>query len=360
MESKSFNFDNNRVPVDEYEARILREGIEKEYKGKRNGIVELKSSSKNCHEALAKDIAEKFSSQGIIIKCKTSKGEKTITGPEPGFLYTLFYEEPRMDPDKRDFKGKQYNVDTSYLYAFEMKRTEYLDKLKNESSNHEENPFGKFPNIKVIISTTQYDHLIAEQLRVQLEEKFFHKVEIDIRDVRAYSKGPLQELYDNNDEPMILFLIMSKRHLQHSHCLNELIELKEKKSRKLSDHTIIVGADDVCDGEYSIYSTGKIKIVEFWTDQVAELDSFILKQNQKLGKKEEKHPSVKQAEKDRKIAEKITDEIISLIDFLLNESTFTPHRLIGAHFKHEHIKKVLDKQEKKPKKDNRKGTGKPS
>lgn len=223
------------------------------------------------------------------------------------FFKDLFYT--KRNAESAQFQ--EYNIDICYLYAFGKTRIEHRSELKKISA--EVIQVQPKPSLSIIISSTLNNMSEAEKIKLFMQEKFRIHVETDIRNSISFSKGSLNELYQNLTSNTYVFSLISRDYLQNEQCIKELDEFLKYNLDIYLQNTIHIILKDLYSGDFNIFeSLGRSELIKYWMLRYEKLE-----ENYKLLKSVQKNQQffdVLRKELDE--TKQIVENIHKLIDFI--------------------------------------------
>lgn len=258
--------------LDRDEARRLRDAIKTMYL-QGGGTLELGDASDGTYRELAGAIDEYVAAQGWSVEY--NDGKKDVQQKHvkiaPTFLKHLFYTKVNDEL----IQAHQYNIDIGYLYGFGKTLAEYKKALREPSRMVVDGT--RSDHLRIVVTTVSGYGIELEKVRSRVEMLLQGAaVQTDYRDIPDLSGGRLIELYRAHEEKAIIMLMVGKEYLLDERCAAELCDLLESAREMVLARTVIIRLDDLCRGEYSLgLSTGRLRVVKFWIDQLEEHKALV-------------------------------------------------------------------------------------
>jgi len=309
------------IKIDQTELAKLKEKMRKKYEDD-GGTKKFNSHLPN-YEELRKLIRARISD------LKANHGFKiTIQGQEfydivPGntFFRDLYYT--KKDVDNPQFQ--EYNIDLCYLYVFGKTRFDILKQNRNQTEKIKIAKISESSGLRIILSSTLNNMTEQEKIRNHLLDNLRIPVESETRNTTAYSKGKLEDLYNNLDENTYVFTLLSRDYLQNENCVKELLEFVKNNPDRYFNHTLHILLKDIYEGDFNIYdSLGRSELLKYWKLRIERLE-----ENHKLliGDRKEKS-FYRKLRKELDELKEIIEELHNLLD-LIRE---TPHAVLYEIF----------------------------
>ncbi|MFC2129863.1 PLP-dependent lyase/thiolase [Bacteroidota bacterium] len=289
------------IKIEKNELDSLREKIREHYE--LDGGSKKFNSHLDNYEELREIIKEKIrefkEKEDIEIKINDQVEYDILPGNT--FFRNLLY----TNRNEESLRFQEYNIEICYLFTHGKKRFDYLrqeKKIMGEEKWEKKN--GK-NNYKLIVSSTMNNMIEADKIIIKLKDEMGFIVESETRDTHTYSKGTLNNLYNNLDESTLVISLISRNYLQNESCVKELIDYTNSNLDNYLAHTFHVLLDDIYEGDFNIFdSLGRSELLKYW-----KLRSEKLEENHKfiLGNKKDKEIFLKLSKELKEIKEIIVE-----------------------------------------------------
>jgi hypothetical protein len=310
MMKKEIALKSGWIKIDKNELDSLREKIREEYETE-GGSKKFNSHLDNyeeLREIINDRIADFKEKENVEIKINDQIEYNILPGNT--FFRNLLY----TNRNAASIRFQEYNIEICYLFAYGMKRFEYL-KQEKRSISDKIHIASKESGFKFIISSTMNNMNEADKILNKLRDELGFHVESDTRNTHTFSKGSFSELYSNLNDNTFIFLLVSRDYLQNENCVKELIELTSSNLDKYISRTFHILLEDVYQGNFNIFdSLGRSELLKYW-----KLRSEKLEENHKLilGEKRDKEIFLKLT-KELKEIKGIIVELDRVLDFIRN------------------------------------------
>ncbi len=296
---KEISLKSGWIRIDKPELDKLRSKLREryEFEGGRKKFNSHLDNYEELREMIDAKIDDLQNNQGVEIKINDRTQYDILPGNT--FFRNLLYTNRKS----KSLRFQEYNIEICYLYAYNMRRFDYLRKLKKKEIPEKPSAPTK-DDYKFIISSSMNNMLEADKIASKLKEDFGFHVESDVRNAQAFSKGSLKDIYDNLDEKEIVIFVIGKDFLQNETCVKELIEVTKASLDKYLEHTFHVLLEDIYEGDFNIFEAlGRSEILKYW-----KLRSEKLEENHKL---------ILADKKDKKIYAQLSEELNEIKEIIV-------------------------------------------
>jgi hypothetical protein len=138
-----------------------------------------------------------------------------------------------------------------------------------------------------------------------------------------------------------VFLLIGREYINNESCIRELRELMKKPKRFL-ERALVVKLDDISSGDFDIgLSTGRLRISEFWNQQMRYLGETI--QAQPSGKNKRKRNVGTKNDLVQGLNEIVSD-MPAILEFVADKARCTPYDHFVSYARLEELCKLLDRE----------------
>ncbi|MBP6301871.1 MAG: hypothetical protein KBB37_01820 [Bacteroidia bacterium] len=320
-----FHSEKKNIRLKKSDADKLRYDVELAFLNNRGEGKLYESDAKN-HQKIVKSFQEMMKSKDWIVIYQPTKSEPIeVISPTESFFRDFFYRDVKNKKDP--VSHRKWQIDLCALYAYGAPWDEYISNKKKVAKSKGRKNASKTPKLMVSYLTAYSEQ--AEHVINRIQDVFGYIVDRrDVRDVEYLSVGSLFGYYNSIDEKIIVIKLIGKSTFHNEDYVNDLNGIKKQIPQKFSKNTIVIKLSDICEGEYNVSSaTGKLKINDFWNNEICELNKIVQKPIPKDYSKDQKD-STKQAQQEARVAsakcQLIVDDMGSLMNYLFKDCDAVP------------------------------------